>query len=77
MCDYRRGMDWLMDLLTTYTHHPEPQIITALSLISTLHDKFSPAYSVPTSRCLVTALKNRDTSTSVLTSFLSGEYPNN
>jgi hypothetical protein len=36
MCDYRRGLDWWMDLLTTYTHHSEVQIITTLSLISTL-----------------------------------------
>jgi hypothetical protein len=21
MCDYRRGMDWCMNLLATYTHH--------------------------------------------------------
>jgi hypothetical protein len=33
MCNYRRGMD----LLTTYTHDPELQAFTALSLISTIH----------------------------------------
>jgi hypothetical protein len=37
MDDYRRGMDWWMDLLTTYTYHPELQVITALSLIFTLY----------------------------------------
>jgi hypothetical protein len=34
-CDYRRVMDWWMNLLITYTHHTELQVITALSLIST------------------------------------------
>jgi hypothetical protein len=32
---YRRGVDRWMDLLTTYTHHSELQVITALSVIST------------------------------------------
>jgi hypothetical protein len=36
-CGYRQGMDWWIDLLTTYTHHSELQVITALSLISTLY----------------------------------------
>jgi hypothetical protein len=36
-CDYRRGMDWRMGLLNSYTHHSELQVITALSLISTIH----------------------------------------
>jgi hypothetical protein len=34
MCDYRRGMDWWLDLPTTCIHHLELQVITALSLIS-------------------------------------------
>jgi hypothetical protein len=33
--DYRWDLDWWMDLLTTYTHHSELQLITAVSLIST------------------------------------------
>jgi hypothetical protein len=33
----RRGMDWISDLLTTYTHHWELQAITALLLIYTIH----------------------------------------
>jgi hypothetical protein len=33
---YKRGMDWWMDLLTTYTHHLELQVITALLLIHSL-----------------------------------------
>jgi hypothetical protein len=54
MCDYRRGMGWWMDLLTTYTHHLEIQVITTLSLISTLYKSlqhplsfFQPAMSSP------------------------------
>jgi hypothetical protein len=35
--DRRRGMDWRLDLLSTYTHDSELQVITALSLISTLY----------------------------------------
>jgi hypothetical protein len=35
--DYRWGMDWWMDLLTIYTHRSELQLITALSLISTIY----------------------------------------
>jgi hypothetical protein len=36
--DYRRGMDWWMALLTTYTRHLELQVIKALLLISTLYE---------------------------------------
>jgi hypothetical protein len=78
-CDYRQGMDWWINLLTTYTHDSELQAITAPLLISTihksLHAKSSPAFCVFTSRCLVTASNNGDSSVSVLTSLLSGEYP--
>jgi hypothetical protein len=63
----------------TYTHDSELQAIIALSLIYTLYKslpaKSSPACSVFNSRCLVTALDNGDSSASVFTSFLSGEYP--
>jgi hypothetical protein len=34
VCDYRRGMEWWMDLLTAYTHHSQLQLITAPPLIS-------------------------------------------
>jgi hypothetical protein len=65
-----RGMDWWMDLLTTYTHDSELGVITAQSLISTLykslHTKSSPVCSVFTSRCLVTNLNNGDSSASVV-----------
>jgi hypothetical protein len=37
MCDYRRGLNLWMDLLTTYTHHSELQVIRAPSLISTFY----------------------------------------
>jgi hypothetical protein len=37
VCNYRMGMDWWTDLLTTYIHNLELQIITTLSLISTLY----------------------------------------
>jgi hypothetical protein len=37
ICDDRRDMDWWMDLLTTYTHDLEVQVITVLLLISTIY----------------------------------------
>jgi hypothetical protein len=78
MYDYRRGLEWWMDLLTTYTHDLELQALRTLSLIYTLykslHANCSPACSVFTSRCLVTAPSNGDSSASVLTPLLPGEY---
>jgi hypothetical protein len=59
VCYYRRGMDWWMDLLTTYTHHSELQVITALSLIPILC-KSSSACSVSNSRSLATAPDSGD-----------------
>jgi hypothetical protein len=35
---HRRGMDWWMDFLTTYTHHSELRVIKMLSLISTIYN---------------------------------------
>jgi hypothetical protein len=68
-----------MDLLIVYIHDLELQALTTISLISTLykslHAKSFPACSVVTSRCLVTAFNNGDSSASVLTSLLSGKYP--
>jgi hypothetical protein len=55
-----------MDLLTTYTHDPETQAITALSLIYTTAHSKPQSFIVFPSRCLVTALNN--SSASVLTS---------
>jgi hypothetical protein len=46
MCDYRRGMDWWMDLLTTYTHDSELQAITAPPLISTIHKSLQHPLSI-------------------------------
>jgi hypothetical protein len=66
--DYRRGMDGWMDLLTTYTHDWELQVITALSLIYKLykepHAKSSPACSVFNNRFLVTDVHSGDSSDS-------------
>jgi hypothetical protein len=45
-CDYRRGMDWILDILTTYTHHTELQVITALSLIYTINKLPQHALSI-------------------------------
>jgi hypothetical protein len=67
-----------MDLLTTYTHDSEVQVITGLSLISTLYKSLAHAKSPQsafTRRFPATDFSNGDSSASVLTSLLSGEYP--
>jgi hypothetical protein len=67
-----------MDLLTTYTHHSELQIITELSFISSPYKSLAHAespQSALTRRFLATDFNNGDSSASVLTSLLSGEYP--
>jgi hypothetical protein len=70
MCDYRRGLDWRMDLLTTYTNDLELQTITAPPLISTTHKSSQhplslfPTCRVFTSRSLVTASSSEDSSAS-------------
>jgi hypothetical protein len=58
----RRGLNWILDLLTTYTHDSELQAVTAPPLISTIHKPprhplslFQPAVStlaVPWQRLL-------------------------
>jgi hypothetical protein len=54
-------VDWWTDLLTTYTHHSELQVITALSLVSVIYNspqhplRLFPACYVFISRYLVTA----------------------
>jgi hypothetical protein len=60
-----------MDLLTTYTHHSELEVITTLSLISTLHKSqqhlltfFFPACCDFISRSLATASNSGDFSAS-------------
>jgi hypothetical protein len=78
VCDYRRGMYWWMDLLTTYAHDSELQVNTALSVISTIHKpqqnplSFFPACCVFISRCLVTSLNDGHSSTSVVTPLPDG-----
>jgi hypothetical protein len=58
-----------MDLMTTYTHDSELQIITALSLISIVHKSQQHPLSliqpsVFTNRSLATVSNSRDTSAS-------------
>jgi hypothetical protein len=66
--DYRRGLDWWIDLLTTYTHHSELQAVTTPPLISTIHKSpqhplsLFPASCVITSRFLATASDSEDSS---------------
>jgi hypothetical protein len=78
--DYRRGLDWRMDLLTTYTHDSDLQSLTALSLTFTLYKSFehtlnnSGHFIVCPGRCLVTALNNVDSSASVRTSHNSSYH---
>jgi hypothetical protein len=70
VCDYKWGMDWILDLLTTYTHHLELHVITALLLIFTLHSSLQHHLSLPqpavssTSRSLATASNSEDSSAS-------------
>jgi hypothetical protein len=68
--DYRRNMDWWMDLLTTYTNHSELQVIAALSLISKIHKSpqhplsLFPPCSAFISRSLATASNRENSSAS-------------
>jgi hypothetical protein len=43
MCDYRRGLDWL--ILTTYTHGSELQELITLLLFSTLYKALHAIFS--------------------------------
>jgi hypothetical protein len=78
--DYRREMVWWMDLMTTYTHHSELKVITALSLISTIYKSpqhplnLSPACCVFISRSLATVSNSGDYSAS-RTQVLSSQTP--
>jgi hypothetical protein len=76
VCDCRRGLDWILDLMTNYTHDSEPQVIRAPTLVSTVH-KSAPAKSFPaccvfTSRSLVTATNSGDSLASAFTFSLNG-----
>jgi hypothetical protein len=59
-------MDLGMDLVTAYTHHLALQVITALSLVSTLykslHAKSAPACSFYKSLSLATASNSGNSS---------------
>jgi hypothetical protein len=68
--DYRRGMDLWIDLMTTYTHHSELQVLNNpiadfhTSHIITAPVKPFPACCVLTSRSLAAASNSGDSSTS-------------
>jgi hypothetical protein len=74
-----RVLDWILDLLTTYTHNLELQVITAPSLISTLYSSLEHTVSCSqsgTRRFLVTASNKGYTSVSGLKSSLNrGSLP--
>lgn len=67
----------VLDLLTTYTHNLELQIITASSLISTANTKSFPSCHVFISHSLVMAYDSGDSSTSALRSSLKWLLPSN
>jgi hypothetical protein len=64
----RRGLDWIMYLLTTYAHDWELQAITAPSLMSTLDRLLlhthccSQSVTISTRRFLITASNSGDSS---------------
>jgi hypothetical protein len=68
MCDWRRGLDWWMDLPTSYTHDSELQSVIAPPLISTIHKSAPvnpfPACFVFTSRFQKTSSNSGDSSAS-------------
>jgi hypothetical protein len=70
MSDYRRGLDWWIDLLTTHIYDSKIQTITTPPLISTIHKspqhplRVFPAYYDFISRSLATASNSGDSSAS-------------
>jgi hypothetical protein len=64
-----------LDLLTTYTHHSELQVITGPLLISTLYKSLhtKSLQFTFTNSFLLTDLNNGDSPASVVTSLLTGE----
>jgi hypothetical protein len=56
VCDYRRGLDWSMYLLTTYTHDSELQVLTTLWLIYTLYKSLERTRSLLSMLSLVVSL---------------------
>jgi hypothetical protein len=64
----------LANIFINHLHIPLG-ITSTYNATTNLHVKSSPACSVFTSRCLVTALNNGNSTASVLTSLLSGQCP--
>jgi hypothetical protein len=60
VCDDRRDMDWWLDLLTTYTHHSELKVITALSLIYAICKSTKHPVSLFPTCCLHQPLPGND-----------------
>jgi hypothetical protein len=73
VCVTRRGMDWILDSLTTSIHHSELHVITEPLLIATIHRSpqhpasLFPACCVFSSRSLTVAPNSVDSSGSVVT----------
>jgi hypothetical protein len=47
MSDYREGVDWILHLLTTYTHDPEIQVITDTANLQNSQITTAPAEPFP------------------------------
>jgi hypothetical protein len=63
-CDYRRGVDWILDLLTTYIYDSELQAVTAPPLISTIHK--SPQHPLsPFPDCCVLTSRSLETASNI------------
>jgi hypothetical protein len=76
MGDYKRGLDWWLDLFTTYRSWL--QVTTELSLIDTFYNSLKQAlrisvFCVFTNRCLVMASNTVASSASVFTSLLAAD----
>jgi hypothetical protein len=74
-CDYRRGLDWIVDVLATLTNHLWLNLITAPSLTSIFYKSLQHTLSLCnllcfTSRSLVAASNSGDSSAYALTSLL-------
>jgi hypothetical protein len=78
--DYRQGLDWWMDLLTTYTHDLELEAITAPLLISTIHKSPQHTLSLFAACCVfiscsLVAASNSGDSSASRTQVLSSQPP--
>jgi hypothetical protein len=76
MSDYKRGLDWWLDLLNTYTHnsllHATYSAIANLHTLQITKAHAKSSQSDFTSRFVVTDLNNWDSSAFVLTSLPAG-----